>query len=138
MLSLVSETNISCTFLTDIPIRWQTRPISFAKATLAACQVLSTYFTISAVSMAVRIGLASTGRKTRASVLADRSSVAPITVFGGGDATGAYSFVVFDLNPPELFTVGLEEVVADGVVANIHPDLAEAVHHALEAEVRTA
>ena len=58
-------------------------PTSLAKPTLSACQQLSAYFTISAVSMSVRI----IGPGMLAYSAASRSPLArftsPITVFGG-------------------------------------------------------
>jgi hypothetical protein len=38
-----------------------------------------------------------------------------ITAFGQGSTTGTYSFIVWEVNPTDMFAIGLEEVVSDGV-----------------------
>ena len=40
-----------------------------------------------------------------------------IEVYGIGDTTGTYAFVLWELNAPESFAIGLDEVVSDGVPA---------------------
>jgi hypothetical protein len=37
-----------------------------------------------------------------------------ITVYGLADTVGTYSFVVWQINAPELFSIGLEDIVSDG------------------------
>ena len=38
-----------------------------------------------------------------------------ITVTGEGTGSGPYSFTIWELNPPDVFTVGYDEFVSDGV-----------------------
>ncbi len=40
-----------------------------------------------------------------------------LTAFGNDAATGSYSFTLVDVNPPELFSIVLEQTVSDGVPA---------------------
>src|SRR3954468_360924 len=59
IFSLVSWQNIFITWCASIEKALQRLPISLAKPILSACQLLLTYFTISAVSRSVRINGAS-------------------------------------------------------------------------------
>ncbi len=44
----------------------------------------------------------------------DLTGTYTITVYGSEDHTGEYSFTVWEVNPPEMFTIGLDEVVSEG------------------------
>ena len=38
-----------------------------------------------------------------------------VSVFSPNDSTGTYSFILWELNPPQAFAISLEELVADGL-----------------------
>ena len=83
MFSRVSDLKIFMTAWLSTPCTSATRPISFANATLSACQALSENLTISATEIDVRVTSSAKVAYTDRAVSNDRSSSAPTTLFGG-------------------------------------------------------